>query len=33
MIFDVVSETRSFNDDRLQELLQPASAAPPARPL
>jgi len=32
MIFDVVSEMRSYNDDRLQELLQPAPGAPQGRP-
>lgn len=30
MVFDVASEMRPYNDDRLQELLQPAT--PPARP-
>jgi len=30
MVFDTVSETRPYNDDRLQELLQPAT--PPGRP-
>ena len=32
MIFDVASEMRSYNDDRLQELLQPAPGTPPGRP-
>jgi para-nitrobenzyl esterase len=30
MVFDTVSETRPYNDDRLQELLQPPT--PPGRP-
>jgi para-nitrobenzyl esterase len=33
MIFDVSSEVRSYNDDRLQELLRPAPAAAPGRPI
>ena len=32
MVFDVASETRSYNDDKLQELLQPAPGAPQGRP-
>ena len=32
MVFDVASETRPYNDDRLQELLQPAPGTQPARP-
>ena len=32
MIFDVASEMRPYNDDRLQELLQPAPGTAPARP-
>jgi para-nitrobenzyl esterase len=32
MVFDVVSEMRSYNDDRLQELLQPTPTAPAGRP-
>ena len=32
MIFDVFSEMRPYNDDRLQELLQPAPGAPQVRP-
>jgi hypothetical protein len=32
MIFDVISEMRPYNDDRLQELLQPAPGAPQVRP-
>jgi len=33
MVFDVASEMRPYNDDRLQELLQPAPGASQARPI